>query len=274
MSDLVSDLDDGGFTERTNGIREKIVTAPHAWALFLDLDGTLLDIAEHPWDVRTPEGLPERLKRIETGLSGAMAVVSGRPMVDIDRLLRPLQFCAAAEHGAEMRLADRSEIVGFGLATDPLLIAAIGNAVQAFEGVVVEAKATAIAVHYRAAPDRGEEVFGVLHEVLAQAGGDRRIMAGRYVFEIVATRVSKAHAVEFLMSVPSFAERTPIFIGDDVSDEEACQYVEERGGIALRVAGEYFGLDRAAFRSPDDVRLWISDLAGDLDRVREGELRE
>jgi trehalose 6-phosphate phosphatase len=270
----MSKAGNGGFAEDMPAIREKIANAPQNWALFLDLDGTLLDIAARPWDVRTPEGLIGSLERIEAGLSGAMAIVSGRPMVDIDHLLEPSRFCAAAEHGAEMRLTDQSEIVGFGLATDPLLLAAIEDAVRDFEGVVVEPKATAIAVHYRAAPDRAEEVFGALHRVLAEVGGERRIMAGRFVFEVVATRVSKAHAVKFLLTVPSFAGRTPIFIGDDVSDEEACQFVEEQGGLALRVAGEYYSLDRAAFRSPGEVRAWVSTLASDLDRVREGELHE
>ncbi|MDQ0395697.1 trehalose-phosphatase [Labrys monachus] len=269
----MSTADNRAFTERTPAIREQIAAAPQDWALFLDLDGTLLDIAEHPWDVRTPPWLPGKLEGIEAGLSGAMAIVSGRPLADIDRLLEPSRFCAAAEHGAEMRLADDREVVGFALATDPLLLAAIEEAVGGFAGVVVEPKATAIAVHYRAAPDKGEAVFGALSEVLAQVGGDRRIMAGRFVFEVVATRISKAQAVKFLLSLPAFAGRTPVFIGDDVSDEEACLFVEEQGGVALRVAGEYFSLDRSAFRSPDEVRLWIATLAGDLERVREGALR-
>lgn len=254
----------GNFPKDVAEVGEQIANAPRAWALFLDLDGTLLDIAERPEKVIVPAGLAADLDQIRAGLSGALAIVSGRALADIDRFLHPLRFDAAAEHGSNIRLAGNEHAASVGAGVDASIASAIELAVRVFDGVTVERKETAISVHYRATPHAAEELSEALDRVLTQSGADLRILPGRYVFEFLPSRASKSHAVETLLSSSAFRERAPVFIGDDASDEEACLFVEEAGGIALPVAGEHFSAEHAAFRSPDDVRRWISKLAVDL----------
>lgn len=247
-------------------IREQIALAPLEWALFLDLDGTLLDIAERPDGVVVPAGLVADLARIRIGLSGALAIVTGRPLADVDRFLHPLRLDSAAEHGSKMRLAESEDegAVPIVAGIAPEIVDAIERAARAFEGVHIERKETAVSVHYRAAPGSGGALSRRLDNVLETTGADLRILSGRYVFEFVPSRASKARAVEALMSSSKFTGRAPVFIGDDASDEEACGLVEKKGGAALPVAGEHFSPERAAFHSPGHVRGWISELAEDL----------
>jgi trehalose 6-phosphate phosphatase len=248
-------------------VRDAIMTAPHGFALYLDLDGTLLDIADRPESVIVEEGLAETLDRLRASLAGALAIVSGRALADVDRVLQPMQFDAAAEHGSTIRRAD-GECADIADALDPRVADAVEAAVEdlssATPGVTVERKRSAIAVHYRGAPDCADRLLEALRAVVAESEADLRLVVGRSVFELAPTRASKARAVEILSSSFPFAGRRPIFIGDDVSDEEACVFVEAAGGAGLAVAGEYFAPDRAAFGSPGEVRGWISALSREL----------
>jgi trehalose 6-phosphate phosphatase len=245
-------------------IAERIMIAPHAFALFLDLDGTLLDIAEHPDAVVVEPGLAEDLDRLRARLAGALAIVSGRTLVDIDRFLHPLQFDAASEHGATLRLSNGDGEASLWARMEDEIVEAVESAADAFPGVWVERKRSALAVHYRTAPQAAAPLSSALRDVLARSRADLRMIAGRCVFELTPARASKAHAVEHLSSFFPFAGRRPIFIGDDASDEEACAHVERAGGAGLAVAGEYFSRERAAFDGPADVRSWIAALAADL----------
>lgn len=258
------ELNRASFGKGATEIREKIAIAPHAWALFLDLDGTLLDIAGRPEDVVVPSGLVADLDQICAGLFGALAIVSGRSLVDIDRFLHPLRFGAAAEHGSRIRFAESEQVVSLATEFSPSIASAVEFAVRNLDGVTVEQKESAVSVHYRAAPHSRKELSDALDRVLAQSDANLRILPGRCVFEFVPSHASKAHAVETLMTSATFRGRQPVFIGDDASDEDACIFVEKTAGVALPVAGEYFGPERAAFQSPDDVRRWISKLARDL----------
>lgn len=244
-------------------VRDLIAATPRRWALFLDLDGTLLDIAERPEEVVVPPGLADHLDRVRVGLFGALAIVSGRPLVDIDRFLHPLRFDAASEHGSILRVSENGGdgVVSIAAAISGELVGTIERAIEGFEGVFVEAKKTAVSVHYRQAPGSGDELSRHLNRVLEAVGGDLRILPGRYVFEFVPSRVSKACAVEAFLASATFAGRMPVFFGDDATDEEACQLVERMGGVALRVAGERFSSREAAFQSAGHVREWITKLA-------------
>jgi trehalose 6-phosphate phosphatase len=245
-------------------IAERIMTSPHAFALFLDLDGTLLDIAEHPDAVTVEPGLADNLDRLRAHLAGALAIVSGRTLDDIDRFLHPLQFDAASEHGATLRLSNGDGEAEVWAGVDESIVIEVEAAATAFPGVAVERKRSALAVHYRSAPQAAEPLSQALHAILARARADLRIIAGRCVFELTPAHASKARAVEHLSSFFPFAGRRPIFIGDDASDEEACVHVEKAGGAGLAVAGEYFARERAAFSGPADVRSWIAALAADV----------
>lgn len=263
-------------TERANSgtaaadVAERIMIAPHAFALYLDLDGTLLDIAARPDEVEVAPGLASDLERLRRGLAGALAIVSGRTLVDIDRFLRPIRFDAAAEHGSTLRFADGDGEGMHSAELDASVVAAVEAAAGAFEGVMLERKRSALAVHYRSAPHTAALLSSALDRILARSNADIRLIPGRCVFELTPARASKAGAVEHFLSLAPFAGRWPIVIGDDASDEEAGVLAERAGGVALAVAGEYFARDRAAFDGPAQVRRWIATLATRLDAADRG----
>jgi trehalose 6-phosphate phosphatase len=244
-------------------VAERIMISPHGFALFLDLDGTLLDIAPRPDEVVVVRGLVDHLDRLRSGLSGALAIVSGRKLADIDRFLHPLRFDAAAEHGSTIRLAD-GEPPAHAVGIDPRLVEELERELRAFDGVTLERKRSGLTAHYRAAPHSAEALRETILRTLARFDTDLRLLAGRCVFELLQSRASKARAVETLSGNFPFAGRRPVFIGDDASDEEACVLVERAGGAALAVAGEHFSRERAAFGSPAEVRSWIAALAAEL----------
>lgn len=225
-----------------------------SWALFLDLDGTLLDIAETPERVVRPPGLVEDLSVAAGKLEGALAIVSGRPIAALDKLLRPLKLPAAGQHGAELRLSPEES--AFKLPTVPIdgaLRSTVLQAASAFPGVDIEDKGQTLALHYRAAPAAGEPLRRQLVGILAGSGSGLALGQGKMVMEIHDPRYGKANAVDAFMGEPRFAGRLPIFIGDDETDMDGFAAAERLGGLALRVGGE-----QAAFAGPADVRAWLA----------------
>lgn len=231
-----------------------------SWALFLDLDGTLIDLAETPAEAVQPEGLVENLSIAARKLDGALAIVTGRPIAALDQLLRPLMLPAAGQHGAELRLSPRE--AAFRLPTAPIgatVRAAALQAAGAFPGVAVEDKGQTLAIHFRAAPTAEEPLRRQLMGILAQSGNGLALGQGKMVMEIRDPRYGKGSAVEAFMGEPAFAGRLPIFIGDDETDRDGFVAAERLGGLALRVGGE-----QAAFAGPADVRSWLAGLPNRL----------
>ncbi|MGE0034801.1 MAG: trehalose-phosphatase [Xanthobacteraceae bacterium] len=234
-------------------------------ALFLDIDGTLIDVAAAPDCVIVPMELPPLLARLAASLDGALAIVTGRPILDVDRFLAPQRFIVAGVHGAELRLAPDGAIQSRAEPLDPALIAAIAQLVQLDPGVIVELKQFSIAVHYRMAPAARLRIAAELQKIL-DSGPDHLILCkGRAVFEVVPKHISKGGAIDVLLQLPVFRGRRPIMIGDDISDLSAFEAVVRHGGLALRVAGEHFPRDMAEFDGPAHVRTWLSDLAKRLE---------
>ena len=233
-----------------------------SWALFLDLDGTLLDLAETPEKVVRPAGLVEDLSVASDKLDGALAIVTGRPIAIVDQLLRPLKLPAAGQHGAELRLSPKE--AAFRLPTAPIdaaLRSMVLQAASAFPGVDVEDKGQTLALHYRGAPLAGEPLRRQVAGILADSGNGLDLGQGKLVMEIRDSRYSKGTAVEAFMGEPGFAGRLPIFIGDDETDKDGFAAAERLGGLAWRVGGE-----TAAFGGPADVRTWLSDLPSRLNQ--------
>lgn len=234
---------------------------PDAVCLLLDLDGTLLDLADRPAAVVVPDDLPAVLDAVRERLGGALALVSGRPVAELDRLLAPLRTAAAGVHGAELRLYPegpierRSAPAAIGRAR--ALLAEAGSG----EGLSVEDKGAALALHWRRAPAPPVHLLARLRALVAASGGALELILGKGVAELRAAGLDKGRAVEALSAVPPFAGRRPIVVGDDRTDLDAFRAAERLGGIALAVGPAPPGGRPAAFVGPSAVRTWLAEIA-------------
>lgn len=220
-------------------------------ALFLDLDGTLLEIAARPEQVMVPPGLPDLLAGLHRELDRALAIVSGRPLAEIDRLLAPFVASAAGEHGVSLRFDDGTiEELPAGVSVPETWRAALQASVERWPGVFIEPKPHGVAVHYRLAPERGQDVWQMARALVPADHPWFRLMPAREAVEIGLRAASKGQAVRRLMAQAPFAARCPIFIGDDFTDEAGISMARLLGGIGLHV-GEIFGGD------PARVRAWL-----------------
>lgn len=221
-------------------------------ALFLDLDGTLLEIAATPESVVVPPALPSLLSHLHHQLDGALAIVSGRPLHQIDQLLVPFRASAAGEHGVTVRFADGTlQEVPVGTVVPDDWRAALGGAVDRWPGVRLEPKPHGLTVHYRLAPEREAEVWELVRELVPADHPWFRLIPAREAVEIGLRAASKGDAVERLMAHAPFHGRKPIFVGDDYTDEAGMSMARRFGGLGLRVA-EMFGGD------PAQVRAWLT----------------
>lgn len=221
------------------------------WALFLDIDGTLLDIAPTPADVHVPETLIRTLSRASAWLGGALAIVSGRPFAQIDKLFSPLRLPGGAGHGAYIRKpGGQIEAASATLAVPDGWKTLLRNAVKLWPGVAVEDKAHCVAVHYRAAPDHKKDVEDIVTRLAAQDKKTFEVLPARMAFEIRNRALTKAVIVRSLMAQAPFKGRIPVFVGDDVTDHDGFRAAEEKGGIALDVGIAFDG-------RPAAVRAWL-----------------
>jgi trehalose 6-phosphate phosphatase len=243
--------------------RTMLVKAPlERSAVFLDIDGTLLDIAPTPQTVRVPAGLIDSLTRLHRALGGALAFVSGRRLDDIDALFAPLRMVAAAEHGAILRLPG-GRVEETDIAIPAEWRTDLARFARAHPGVLIEEKKHSIVAHYRLAP-AAEPAARRIADALAAGEADRfHVLPARMAYEICSREVSKAAVMRRLMTIAPFSGRLPVFVGDDVSDEPAIAAAKQAGGLGLHVARDFGG-------EPARVRAWVSALA---DRGRPAQSR-
>ena len=231
--------------------------------LLLDLDGTIADISAEPHTVAIDAEAKRALSVIAAADPAGLVIVTGRSIADARQMLFPVELAMLASHGAELCVpgaptpADRVGIEHVRASLDAI--------VSCFPGVWVEWKPFSAAVHFRRAPEFEDGVRLAL-DAFVGAFPAYRIQQGRMVFEVVPAGVSKAGAVAWLLETPRYAERRPIYTGDDSADEAAMAIVEARGGIALRVAGEHFGESVAQFEDAAAVRVWLSAIADGLEQ--------
>ena len=230
-------------------------------ALFLDFDGTLVALAPTPEAVEVPPALVALLENLRDQLGGALAVVSGRQIDAIDRFLAPLRLPAAGEHGVQRR--DSKGRMQEQHAPDLVPILEIANELaRVHEGLLVERKHAAIALHYRLAP----QLEAVCRDAMSRAIAGRpqlELMHGKFVFEVKPTGINKGIAIEAFMNEPPFAGRTPVFAGDDTTDESGFAVVQPRGGIGIKVgSGPSLALHR--LESPRAVYEWLVQLRDQL----------
>lgn len=236
-------------------------TAPRneaGWALFLDVDGTLLEIAETPQGVHVPASLKQLLDEVRWRLDGALALVSGRSLANLDQLFTPLRFIASGVHGCERRASNgnvmRPEI-------DAAKIARVRNELAEYvrnhEGLLLEDKHYALAVHFRRAPEMQNEVYRIMNDVLLQLGPSFALQAGKSVLELRPGAWSKGSSITAFMQEEPFHGRTPVFIGDDVTDEDAFAVVNEMQGVSIRVGNPSATLARHRLGGVAEVLRWL-----------------
>jgi trehalose 6-phosphate phosphatase len=231
-------------------------------ALFLDFDGTLAPIAPRPQDVRVPVWVQPSLHALQARFGGALAIVSGRPLAQLDDFLAPLRLPAAGAHGAEWRSA--SGRISRQLGEPPATVVHAARVlVAAHVGLILEMKPSGFSLHYRARPELEGECQDALHAALAAAPGASAAwqwLHGHCVFELKQRAVSKGTAVRALLAQPPFAGRQPVFVGDDVTDEDGIAAVQAAGGFGVRVGG---GASQARYRlaDTDAVGAWLTAAA-------------
>jgi trehalose 6-phosphate phosphatase len=230
-------------------------------ALLLDIDGTILDLAPAPQEVWVPAELRKTLSRLHDLTGGALALVSGRSLHDIDLIFSPLQLAAIGGHGAELRTAPGAEPIEHAVQLDPVVKRKLASLTELSPGILVEDKGYSLALHYRSAPAKGDELRAAIQDICAGVPrGMVEVLPGKLVFEIKMAGLNKASAVRELMKYPPFKDRSPIFIGDDTTDEPVFPILSQFGGLGFsvgRVAPDVNG----HFEKPESVRAWLGRIA-------------
>jgi trehalose 6-phosphate phosphatase len=238
------------------------------WCVFLDVDGTLIELTDSPLATFASPELKALLGAVAERLGGAVALVSGRSIEYLDALFAPLRLPAAGLHGVERRIASGSMHGASFIDTrlDPARAAAKAL-VEAHPGTILEDKGRTLAVHYRLAPQFELSVRGCLAEIAQRLGNSYHIQEGNNVLEIKPSGFSKATAIKAFMKEAPFTGRKPVFVGDDLTDQDGFRMVEDQSGISIavgaRVRGQFQLADAAA------VRAWLQAIAALHDSHRE-----
>lgn len=224
-------------------------------ALLLDLDGTLLDIAPAPDLVVVPAGLPDTLRGLRVMMGDALGIITGRPIEQVDLLLPEIPYAVAGEHGAAVRHSPGAPAERPGLPAIPAgWLDRAGTLAAEHEGVLLEPKSHGFAVHFRAAPELGDRLRRALEQLVAREPEQFVLLPARKAWEVRPRAADKGKALASLMARPPFTGRLPVFVGDDVTDEDAIAYARSVGGSGLRV--------QEAFGNAGAVRTWLQQVAG------------
>lgn len=232
-------------------------------ALLLDVDGTIVDIGPSPTEVHVSDALVKSLARLHELSGGAVALVSGRRIGDLDRLFSPLELPSIGGHGAEMRVRD-GEMFYWAKPLPGALRARLAKAADIGPGVVVEDKEYSVALHYRKAPEHAEQLRHYIGDArTAYPGEPTELLLGKAMFEVKRPGINKGESIRKLMAHAPFGGRTPVFIGDDVTDESVFEVLPEIGGKGFSVLRYFPGLT-GVFNSPAQVRTALDSLASNV----------
>jgi trehalose 6-phosphate phosphatase len=233
----------------------------HTTAFLLDVDGTIIDIAPTPDAVTVAPGLPETLLKLAKCTDGAVALISGRRIADLDRIFAPLALPGIGGHGVEIRTVANGPVEQRGEPLDGDLRRRLAALAAHDPGLIVEDKGFSVAVHYRLAPHLEASIRSAVAQICsAHAGAPIDLLPGKAVIEVKRAAFDKGVGLRELMGHPPFRSRRPVFIGDDVTDEAAFAVLPEFDGIGLSVGRVIPGL-AGHFESPSDVRHWLAQLA-------------
>lgn len=245
--------------------RDARVVLPQAdarWAVFLDVDGCLVDFEPAPEDVRIPAALLHTLDQLHDALGGALAVVSGRTLDDLDRLFAPLQLPCAGQYGFERRSADGT--VHGAPMPDPAVVARARAASlelpRHLPGLRVEDKLVSFALHYREAPELAAAVEREAHAIATTLNGAYEVQEGAMVRELKPVSSNKGMAVNLFRREAPFRERMPVFLGDDIADESAFVVVNAVGGLSVCIGCDRPTQAQYTLPAPLDARAWLAQL--------------
>ncbi|HEY2248532.1 MAG TPA: trehalose-phosphatase [Bradyrhizobium sp.] len=252
--------------EKPDAVPVPHLLVPHlnATAILLDIDGTLLDLMPTPREVWVPPGLRETLNGLLRKTSGALALVSGRSLNDIDLIFAPEEFPAVGGHGAEMRLStDGEAVASHAPPMDKELKKRLAAIAALSPGILLEDKGYSLALHYRLAPHAEKAIYEAVSLIRADLpNAPIEVLPGKCVCEIKHSGFTKATGVRELMTHAPFKGRKPMFIGDDVTDETVFAIMPDFDGVAFSVGRRARGVD-GHFDAPDDVRAFLSRLLED-----------
>jgi trehalose 6-phosphate phosphatase len=230
-------------------------------AILLDVDGTIVDVAATPQSVVVPPSLLRTLSTLHARTDGALALVSGRLVENLDHLFMPLALPCVGGHGVEMRSSASAPLHRRAVELGPTLKSQVVEAAAVDPRIIVEDKGSSLAVHYRLAPEQALLMKTKIGAIVDRAGSETiEMLCGKAVIEIKPRAFNKGTAVRELMHIPPFATRTPLFIGDDVTDESVFAIMPELGGFSYSVGRDVAGVD-GIFSGPQDVRQWLAHLA-------------
>ncbi|WP_428309462.1 trehalose-phosphatase [Hydrocarboniphaga sp.] len=223
-------------------------------ALYLDFDGTLVDLAPTPDALSPAPGLMALLTELQGLLGGALAIITGRRLESVDRWLAPLQLCGAGLHGAQMRLKPDQLAEAGSIAEVARLVAELRATYGGDSRILVEDKVGTVALHFRLAPERSEECSALMRRLAAAHGLD--VVNGHAVIEARPRGINKGVGLHRLDEVRPFAGRRPVFAGDDTTDEDAILVAQALGGVGIRVGD---GHSAACHRLADvaAVHRWL-----------------
>jgi trehalose 6-phosphate phosphatase len=255
--------DDEGAPE-TVPVPASLVPHLSETAILLDIDGTLLDLMPTPREVWVPPGLSKTLNRLLQRTSGALALVSGRSINDIDLIFAPDVFPAVGGHGAEMRLElDSETVAAHAPPMDKELKRRLAAIAKLSPGILLEDKGYSLALHYRLAPHAEKAIYAAVSLIRADLpNAPIEVLPGKCVCEIKHSGFTKASGVRELMTREPFKGRRPFFIGDDVTDETVFAIMPDYDGLAFSVGRRARGV-AGHFDSPGDVREFLTHLLDD-----------
>ena len=226
-------------------------------ALFLDFDGTLVDIAPAPGLVRVTAGLPRLLGELADRLDGAVALVSGRPLDELARMLAPFEGAMAGQHGLEIR---RSDGINSRWPARPELgraRSALTRFAARHDGILLEDKGGSLALHYRQAPSLAAMCRALVRRTARASGGALEAVGGKMVIELIPRSGGKGRAIANFLAEAPFRGRMPVFIGDDAADEDGFAVVDRLGGVSIHV-GSGSTAARHGLATVADVLEWLT----------------
>ena len=230
------------------------------WALFLDVDGTLVELAAEPDAVQVDDRLCTLLTALQRKLDGALALVSGRTIATLDHLFSPLILPAAGNHGLERRASGGAVNRPQPVTEMPAIRDAFSGFMAQNPGTIMEDKTLSVAIHFRNRPELEAEATDLAKNLVAGCGGNLFLQKGKKLVEIRPGQGDKGTAIADFLAETPFSGRLPVFIGDDITDEKGFELVNQRGGHSIRVGNDVTTAARYHVADVTGVIRWLEDM--------------